>query len=77
MVDVEEGRALVPQAGMGKEAACLVATGWLDLDDVGALVGQMHGAEGGSPHAGQVQHLDAFQGSRHEGPPHFKIRPVV
>ncbi|MNZ90042.1 hypothetical protein D3C78_1089920 [compost metagenome] len=49
-----EGRA--PVAGV------VAGDGALDLDDVGAQVGQHLGAPGTGEHARQVQHLDAGQG---------------
>ena len=45
-----------------------VALGWLDLDHVGAEVGQHPADERPGEDAGEVEHLDAGQRIRHDGP---------
>jgi len=53
------GRVAPPRRSPG---ARLVAVGRLDLDDIGAEVGQQHGGERPGQHAADVDDADAFQG---------------
>ncbi|GBD13995.1 hypothetical protein HRbin24_02044 [bacterium HR24] len=54
--------------GAGEEATERVAVGWLQLDDVGAPVGQDGGAGRPRHPERQLDHLDAFQRTGHGSP---------
>jgi hypothetical protein len=45
----------------GAAAAGDVTADRLDLEHVGALVGEEHGGERSRHHPGQIQHADAFE----------------
>jgi hypothetical protein len=66
-VVVEEvgGDVVVPVAA----AAHVIAAGRLDLDHLGALVGQQHGAPGARHHGGEVEDAIAVERAGHGGTP--------
>ena len=60
-VDDEEGRGLPVLVGRPR-ARLVAAPGVLHLDDVGAEVGEEHGAEGTGQDTGAIDDTDAFEG---------------
>ena len=56
------------QLGVGTELACQVSTvAGLDLDDVGAHVGELVAREGTGKDVGQIEHANAAKGVGHVG----------
>ena len=64
-VHVEIGRAHARRLARLADVAHRVALRRLDLDDVGALVGQQHGAVGPEDDVGEVDDPDAFERAGH------------
>jgi hypothetical protein len=56
---------------VGADDPRVVAVERLDLDDLGALVGQQHGAEWAGQHLGEIDDADSIEGTVHgeRGPP--------
>ncbi len=74
-VDLVEPAANVPRVGRGRlvarrEAEHVGPHTRLDLDDVGAKVGEEHGAVGPGHDLGLVQHADAVEGGGRRGRRH-------
>ncbi len=61
----EQRRELTGLVDRGAAAARDVAADRLDLEHVGALVGEEHRRERSRHHAGQIQHADVFKWARH------------
>ena len=68
-VDGDEHRALAAEVRAVGRARGIAAAGLLDLDDVGAHVGQVHAAHGPGDEVGELEHAVAGQGQGHRPAP--------
>ena len=67
------GHAAVLVTQLAQQITC----GWLDLDDVGALVGEHHGGDRPGHDHGQIQHPDAGQWPLRFGLGHRPLRSLL